>query len=368
MQENINRILNLIIFLNNHTRLYNAGKPVISDAEWDKNYFELQDLEEKTGLIFNFSPTQTIFYENKTELKKVVHNHKMLSLAKTKSINELKTFFNDKEYVAMCKLDGLTCSLTYKDGKLIAAETRGNGIIGEDILHNIKTIPSVPIQIPYKQEIVIDGEIICTYEDFKPFSKEYKNPRNFAAGSIRLLDSEECSKRRLTFVAWEVVKGFDHKLFIDNLRELEKLCFTVTPWVTNLPYENAIQVLQDLAQVNHYPIDGVVFKFKDIAYGKSLGETTHHFKNALAYKFFDETYPTKMLDIEWTMGRTGVLTPVAIFEPIDIDGTIVERASLHNISVMQETLGTKPFVGQKIWISKRNMIIPQIEEAEKNYE
>jgi DNA ligase (NAD+) len=197
----------LVNYLNDCTKEYDKGTPIISDKEWDEKYFELQSLEEQSGLILSNSPTQSISYKVVSQLNKKEHNHKMLSLDKTKDVSVVNGFINKKEFLAMCKMDGLTCSLTYENGELVAAETRGNGLIGEDILHNIKTLVSVPKKIPHLDKIIIDGEIICKFNDFEEFSQDYKNPRNFAAGSIRLLDSKECSKRKLTFVVWDIISS-----------------------------------------------------------------------------------------------------------------------------------------------------------------
>ena len=366
----INEIKGLIQLLNTWTKAYDEGNPLVSDKEWDDKYFQLKKLEDKYHIYYNNSPTQTINYEVISSLEKVAHNHEMLSLEKTKSIEEVKDFLGAAPSLAMCKMDGLTCSLKYVNGKLISAETRGNGLVGENIFHNAKIIPSIPKEIPYMEELIIDGEIICTYSDFEKFSSEYKNPRNFAAGSIRLLDSAECAKRDLKFIAWDVITGlndnFLYKNLSDKLMALNKLGFEVVPYEIITPFfpEKVVDSLIIKAKEYAYPIDGLVFKFDNIEYGKSMGKTSHHFKNAIAYKFYDEIEPTKLIDIEYTMGRTGVLTPVAIFEPIELEGTTVERASLHNLSIMEELLG-KPYKGQKLWVSKRNMIIPQIEKAEK---
>ena len=357
----------LVDLLNKATVAYDEGHPVMTDEQWDTLYFELQDLEEKTGIILKNSPTQVIHYESVNALNKVTHNHKMLSLEKTKDIDVITSFVGKEDYLAMCKMDGLTCSLTYRGGRLVAAETRGNGIVGEDILHNAKVIPSIPKRIKYQDELVVDGEIICTYHDFEMFASDYKNPRNFAAGSIRLLDSQECAKRHLTYVAWDVLKGYQQlNTLLDKLNQLVFEHFEVVPWEKGDP-EYCVESLKLAAASLGYPIDGCVFKFNDVAYGQSLGETSHHFKNAMAYKFYDETYVSYLQNIEWTMGRTGILTPVAIFEPIDIDGSTVERASLHNISIMEETLtcipvddAMLPVKGQQIEVYKANMIIPQI--------
>ena len=370
------KILYLVRYLNECTKAYDEGNPKITDEEWDNKYFELKSLEEETGLVLSNSPTQSVTYDVVNALNKVEHNHPMLSLEKTKSTAEAITFIGNHAFLAMCKMDGLTCSLTYRNGELVAAETRGNGIVGEDILHNIKVLPSVPHKIPYTDELVIDGEIICTYTDFEPFSSEYKNPRNFAAGSIRLLDAKECARRNLTFVVWDVLTqmyfndGIEYRLD-QKLNYLAPFGFTIVPYIsfhgtslTERILNVYIQDIQNLAKKASYPIDGVVFKFNDCAYGRSLGATTHHFKNALAYKFYDETYWSKLLDIEWTMGRTGVLTPVAIFEPIDMDGSTVERASLHNVSVMSDLFGPfGPCRGDEVEVFKANMIIPQIKSV-----
>ena len=367
-------IIHLVKCLNAYTKAYDEGNPLISDKEWDDLYFKLQDLENKTGLILSNSPTQSISYELVNELEKKTHDHKMLSLEKTKLAEDVLKFSRNEEMIVMCKMDGLTCSLTYEDGELVSAETRGNGLVGENILHNVKVLPSVPKKIPYLKKLTIDGEIICTYKDFENFSEIYSTPRNFASGSIRLLDSKECSKRKLTFVAWDVITPFyddyqEINLLSEKLRNLRHMSFTVVPFVRATMkevshVESFISDIKWMAEECSYPIDGAVFKFNDCAYGRSLGETEHHFKNALAYKFYDDVFLTSLLDIEWTMGRTGALTPVAVFTPVNIDGTEVNRASLHNISIMEKTLNTKPFYGQKIEVYKANMIIPQISNSE----
>ena len=375
--ERMNRLLELIDKANEYTRLYDLGTPAITDQEWDNIYFEIEKLENELNIYPQNSPTRSIPYEVVNALKKVEHNHKMLSLQKTKDLNEVKSFIENKPSLAMCKMDGLTCSLTYVDGYLTAAETRGNGIVGEDILHNVLHLKSVPRHLlGLRGKVVIDGEIICTLTDFEMFASDYKNPRNFAAGSIRLLDSKECAQRKLTFVAWDVIEGFDHlELLSKKLDRLKREHFIVVPYQNlpaidadgnEVPLDIVIEQIQFEAQAKGFPIDGAVFKFDNIAYSKSLGETSHHFKNAIAYKFYDEVYETKLIDIEWTMGRTGVLTPVAVFEPIDIDGSTVERASLHNISVMIDTLHGYGWKGQKVEVFKANMIIPQIASAEKD--
>ena len=369
------KLLNLIYLANQHTLDYDLGHPTISDKAWDDLYFQIQELEEKLGIYYKHSPTQHIPFDVVNQLKKVEHNHKMLSLQKTKDLDEVEKFLDNCEALIMLKLDGLTCTLTYIDGELVSAETRGNGIVGEDILHNALQIKSIPNYIPKAPaKLVIDGEIICTTKNFEMFASDYKNPRNFAAGSIRLLDAEECSKRKLSFIAWEVIEGLDeYDLLTERLAHVSNYGFRVVPyclypaWDANdddITLDTMIDHLKIRAEKFGYPIDGIVAKFNSVPYGKTLGETSHHFKNAIAYKFYDETYTTRLLDIEWTMGRTGVLTPVAIFEPIDIDGSTVERASLHNVSMVGETFGPLgPHKFQEIEVFKANMIIPQIASA-----
>lgn len=366
-EEAIKRIDSLIEELNYHQKLYDKGRTEISDTEWDKMYFELQDLEMAFNIHPENSPTNKVVYELKTELEKVQHNHDMLSLDKTKDMKDIYSFLGDKTYLTMLKMDGLTCSLCYNDGVLVSAETRGDGYIGEDILHNVLTIQNIPKRIPYKEELIVDGEVICKYDDFEQFKDEYQNPRNFAAGSIRLLDSKECAKRKLTFIAWDVIKGFDNfKYLNERFQQIGKLGFTVVPWVMGDDWD-AKEFLINQAKEHNYPIDGLVFKFDDIGYGNSLGQTGHHKKNAIAFKFEDEVFDTRLKTIQWTIGRTGVLTPVAVFDPVEIDFTIVERASLHNVSVLRDTLGDCAYVGEPIKVYKANQIIPQILPVDEKY-
>ena len=361
----IQKMQELVDKLNHYTKAYDEGHPEISDQEWDDLYFQLQKFENYTGLYLDDSPTQRINYQVVNKLAKVEHNHPMLSLDKTKSIDDVKAFIGNKNYIIMGKMDGLTCSLRYLNGKLVSAETRGNGLIGEDILHNALQEKNLPNKINYPGELIIDGEIICTYSDFKPFEAEYKNPRNFASGSIRLLDSKESASRNLSFIAWDCIKGLEHENFLSNkLLTLDKIGFTTVPFEVNLPEYKSVEQIMELVKNSCYnlPIDGLVIKYDDCDEYNAAGRTDHHFKGGLAYKFYDEEYETTLQNIEWTMGRTGILTPVAIFEPIDIDGTEVSRASLHNVSIMKELLN-KPFIGQKVWVFKANQIIPQISKG-----
>lgn len=361
MNDNIQLMKELIEYLNYHTRLYDEGKPDITDAQWDDKYFELQEMERATSIYLPDSPTQNIDYQVVNELKKVKHNHPMLSLAKTKSIDEMNTFIGNKDFITMLKMDGLTCSLGYKNGRLVSAETRGNGIEGEDILHNIIVVKNVPKRLPQNIDLTVDGEIICTYEDFKEFENEYANPRNFAAGSIRLLDAKESSMRNLRFVAWDIINDTDTNTLSRKLTNLLELGFEVVPF--NIMYttfnEEVIKWFKKAAEENSYPIDGLVVKYNKISEYEACGRTDHHFKGGISFKFADEEYDTWLKNIDWTMGRTGILTPIACFESVDTGDSIIEKASLHNISIMKQLLGI-PYKGQTITVFKANDIIPQV--------
>ena len=363
-------MIHLIRKLNQATIAYDEGVPIISDKEWDDIYFKLADLEKETGEILPNSPIHFIPFEVVSKLKKVEHNHPMLSLDKTKDLTVVESFIKDHDWIAMAKMDGLTCSLKYINGKLISAETRGNGIIGEDITHNAMVIPSIPKVIYTKEETIVDGEIICTYKNFENFKDDYKNPRNFASGSIRLLDSKECHKRHLTFVVWDVVKGGPHKYLSQNLVWAITQGFYTVPTFIDKGTEliEVVEIIKDRSNYYSYPIDGIVFKYDNIEEYNEAGRTDHHFKGGIAFKFYDETYPTRLRHISWTMGRTGILTPVAVFDPIEIDGTEVSRASLHNVSIMKEILGDCAYVGEPLEVFKSNMIVPQIYSAGPKYD
>lgn len=366
MLDSKQRIRNLIEQLKEYDIAYNEGHPIISDIEYDKLYFELVRLEREADCYFQDSPTQCINYTVVNELKKKTHNHPMLSLDKTKDWNTFLQYFGNHDVIGMVKLDGLTCSLRYNNGVLVEAETRGNGIEGEDILHSALVVANIPNKISYKGELVIDGEIISTYSNFENFKNEYANPRNFAAGSIRLLDSAEVQKRGLRFIAWNLITEKEENSHLANLHFLESLGFTIVPWTSSFDWD-AKEFLIEEAERYGYPIDGLVGRFDDIKYGESLGSTSHHSKAAFAFKFADETATARLTGIEWTMGRTGTLTPVATFTPIELEGTIVERSNLHNISVMHELLHGDGFEGQEVQVFKANMIIPQIQSAESDY-
>ena len=359
----------LVEKLNYYTKLYDEGHPAISDKEWDDLYFKLQEMEKKTEVVMANSPTNHIDFVVKSELEKVEHNHPMLSLAKTKSFDDVITFADHRELLGMAKIDGLTCSLCYIDGVLTRAETRGNGLIGEDITHNIVHVKEVPLTIPAKGEVIIDGEIICTYNDFDEFKGEFSNPRNFAAGSIRLLDASECAARHLTFIAWDCIRGLEQCRTLNDkfIYMCQEWKLHPAPWlklpadmVDNDHLTHLSILLKEWARDDNIPIDGLVFKYNDCEYYSSLGATGHHFRGGLAYKFYDEEYETILRDIEWSIGKTGQLTPVAIFDDVDFGDSIVNRASLHNLNILRQILGGFPHKGQKIWVAKMNMIIPQV--------
>ncbi|MBD5487308.1 MAG: NAD-dependent DNA ligase LigA [Lachnospiraceae bacterium] len=368
----VQRIKELTQQLNQYRNsYYNDSISEISDQEYDNLFDELKRLEEETNIIMANSPTQTVGYEVKSELKKVRHSHPMLSLDKTKSVDDLKRFAGDKDCLLMCKMDGLTVLLTYENGELIQAETRGNGEEGEIITHNAKVFKNIPLHIDYSGHLEIEGEAIITYNDFEknnenlPENEKYKNPRNLVSGSVRQLDSSIAAQRHIKFIAWKIPTEKDFMLA--GFQDTEELGFEIVPYVLvkgfESHYNEYIKYLKDTATKNNFPIDGLVMTYNDITYGESLGTTGHHPKHSIAYKFYDDIYPTRLLDVEFTMGKTGILTPTAVFEPVEIDGTIVERASLHNLSIMKELGIASKY--QEIGVYKANMIIPQVDYAEK---
>ena len=345
-------------------RYYNSGNPIMTDEQFDARLNDLKQLEEETGFILANSPTQNVGAKVLTELNEVTHSYPMLSLEKCHSVEELIKFANNKELVASIKLDGLTCRLTYEDGLLIRAETRGNGHVGSDITEHVRQFKNVPLKINKEGAYIIDGEAIITDGDFAEINRdgEYKNSRNLASGTLAVLDTSLVAKRRLRLIGWDVIEGGSNSLK-DNLNEARWLGFDVVPFwsTTNLDpkkLQSTLDYIFDFAKEDGFPCDGIVFKFNDIEYGKSLGATSHHFRNGIAYKAKDEVYETKLVDIEWTMGKTGVLTPTAVFEPVEIDGTTVERASVHNVSILSK-LDLR--IGDTIEVYKANMIIPQVE-------
>lgn len=353
-------------------KYYNSGNPIMTDEQFDARLNDLKQLEEEIGFVFANSPTHNVGYKVLTELKEVEHVYPMLSLDKCHTVEELIKFANNKELVVSIKLDGLTCRLTYEDGLLVRAETRGNGHVGSDITEHVKRFKNVPLKINKEGTYIIDGEAIITDDDFAEINKdgEYKNSRNLASGTLAVLDTSLVAKRRLRLLGWDVVEGGGNSLN-NNLNEAKELGFDVVPhwFAANLnpkKLDGTIVYIFDYAKEEGLPCDGIVFKYNDVEYGKSLGATSHHFRNGIAYKAKDEVYETELVDVEFTMGKTGVLTPTAVFKPVEIDGAIVERASLHNISIMESILGKKPYKGQKIWVKKSNMVIPQVVRSEKN--
>ena len=351
---------------------YNTGQPIMSDAEFDQKLEELKQWEKETGIILSNSPTHNVGATVLDNIKEVTHKTPMLSLEKCHSVEEIMKFANNHNLVASVKLDGLTVRLTYKDGDLLLAESRGNGTVGSDITEHVKQFSNVPLHINKEGTYIIDGEALIKLDDFAEINKngEYKNSRNLAAGTLSSLDTSVVKDRKLSWYAWEVVEGDNNNLFYLRLLNAQILGFDVVP-CCDVTVDNfsELQICIDnfinIAKEYNLPQDGVVFKFDDVEYGKSLGNTSHHFRNGIAYKIFNDSVETELVDIEWTMGKTGVLTPTAVFKPIEIDGSIVERASLHNISVMKEIMDN-PWVGQHIGVFKANLIIPQIRWAEQD--
>ena len=351
---------------------YNTGQPIMSDAEFDNKLEELRQWEEKTGIVLSNSPTHNVGATVLDNIKEVTHKTPMLSLEKCHSIEEIIKFANNHNLVASVKLDGLTVRLTYKDGNLVLAESRGNGTVGSDITEHIKQFANIPLHINKEGTYVIDGEALIKLDDFAEINKneEYKNSRNLAAGTLSSLDTSVVKDRKLSWYAWEVVEGDNDNSFYKRLLNAQNLGFDVVPCYNITINEfNQLQIHIDnfinIAEKENLPQDGVVFKFDDVEYGKSLGNTSHHFRNGIAYKIFNDSVETKLVDIEWTMGKTGSLCPTAVFNPIEIEQTIVERASLHNISVMKQILGN-PWIGQHVGVFKANLIIPQIRWAEED--
>lgn len=339
---------------------YNTSNTIMNDKEWDIKLDRLKELEKETGIVLNNSPSVNVGYEVKSKLEKVKHEYILRSLGKTQDKNELNSFIGNKKAVGMLKLDGLTTDLIYEDGELIEGSTRGNGEIGEDITHNVKTYINVPKKIKYKGKIHIVGESIITYNTFNEINKngKYKNPRNLVSGSVRQLDSKICAKRKVKFLSYNVFgKEFISK--VEELKWLEEQGFDVVDYkiVNNLNKD--IEELKSLAAKKQIPIDGLVFTYDDKSYGESLGNTAHHPNHSMAFKFYDEEEETLLKEVQWQVGRTGVITPVAIFNLVELDGTEVTKATLHNVSTMKKF---KLGLGDKITVYKANQIIPQIRE------
>lgn len=353
---------------------YNTGQPIMSDAEFDNKLEELRQWEEESGIVLANSPTHNVGAIVLDNIKKVTHESPMLSLAKCHSAEEVKQFAKGHTLVGSVKLDGLTCRLIFKDGELVRAESRGNGTIGNIITDHVKQFLNVPLHINKKGIYIIDGEALIKTDDFEELNKnnEYKTPRNLASGTLGGLDTSVVKDRKLYWYAWEVVEGDSDNSFYKRLLNAQNLGFDVVPCYNITINEfNQLQTHIDnfinIAEKENLPQDGVVFKFEDVEYGKSLGRTTDYFNNGIAYKVYNKSVETELIDIEYTMGKTGILTPTAVFKPIEIEGTIVERASLHNISIMKEIMG-RSWKGQHIGVFKANLIIPQIRWAEEDNE
>lgn len=363
MNENrVEEVKSLVKKLNKYRdEYYNNNNSIISDREYDELFDKLIVLERETGCIFSNSPTQSVGYISLSQLQKVKHSHPLLSLGKTTDIDEFIKYFGNKDFLIMAKLDGLTCSLTYDNGKLIRAESRGDGETGEDITHNAKVFSNLPTEIPFKGKLEIDGECIITYDEFERIktreNTKYKNPRNLVSGSVRQLNSEIAAKRNIKFIAWRLheAENVDIQYHSEGFEFLSNLGFDVVPYYTNSV--NIIEWIKDECETKQIPIDGIVGVFDDIEYGNSLGRTGHHPRHSLAYKFYQEENETVLLNIEWSTSRTGLVNPVAIFEPVEIDGTTVSRATLNNVSIIKELeLG----IGDTVTVIKANQIIPKI--------
>ena len=374
--DKIARIKELIDILNKASRAYYAEDvEIMSNFEYDKLYDELVQLEAQTGTIFANSPTQNVGYEVVSELPKERHPSPMLSLNKTKEVDELVSWLGDKEGLLSWKMDGLTVVLTYENGKLIKAVTRGNGEIGEVITPNAKTFVNLPSSINYTGLLTIRGEAIITYSDFEKINSEiedvdakYKNPRNLCSGSVRQLSSEITAKRHVRFYAFSMVDPEDNELtqsfensFEKRFEYLKSLGFEVVEYkrVTADTLPEAVKEFSSKIPSNEFPTDGLVLSYDDIAYGRSLGTTAKFPRNAIAFKWADEEAETVLREIEWSPSRTGLINPVAIFDTVDLEGTDVSRASLHNITYVKDM---KLGIGDRIKVYKANMIIPQISE------
>ena len=349
---------------------YAKAEEIMSNLEYDKLYDELVQLEEETGIVLAGSPTQTVGYAAVEELPKEAHEKPMLSLAKTKIREELRDWLADKEGILSWKLDGLTIVLTYEDGKLFKAVTRGNGEVGEVITANAKCFQNVPLMIPHKGRLVLRGEAVISYSDFEKINAsitdealKYKNPRNLCSGSVRQLNSAVTAERCVNFFAFTLVQceGAEFVTREQQIRFIQSMGFATVPYVI-VDRENILAAIEKFAgQVEGYdvPSDGLVLVLNDIAYGESLGRTSKFPRDSIAFKWADELRETTLLEVEWSASRTGLINPVAIFEPVELEGTTVSRASVHNISIVR---ALKLGLGDRIKVYKANMIIPQIAE------
>ena len=366
------RMQELIKILNEASKAYYAeDREIMSNFEYDRLYEELEGLEKETGIVLSGSPTVSVGYESVEELPKERHESPMLSLGKTKSREELKDWLQGKEAILSWKLDGLTVVLTYRNGELFKAVTRGNGEIEEVITGNARTFKNIPLNIAFKGELVLRGEAVITYSDFEKINEEipeaeakYKNPRNLCSGSVRQLNNEITAKRNVRFYAFTLVSAEDvdfHNSREEQFRFLEKQGFEVVErkMVTPDTILSAISEFENKIPAYDVPSDGLVLTYEDIAYGKSLGRTAKFPRDAIAFKWADEIRETTLTEVEWSASRTGLINPVAIFTPVELEGTTVSRASVHNVSIVKEL---KLGIGDRITVYKANMIIPQIAE------
>lgn len=362
----------LVTLLNRAAKAYyQDAQEIMSNLEYDRLYDELTKLEAELGITLSDSPTVNVGYEVLSELPKERHESPMLSLDKTKEVQDLKRFVGDQKAMMSWKMDGLTIVLTYRDGTLFKAVTRGNGEVGEVITNNARVFKNIPLKISYQGELILRGEAIIGYKDFEKINEEiadidarYKNPRNLCSGSVRQLNNEITAKRNVRFYAFTLVQadGVDfHNSREKQMDWLREQGFEVVEhvMVTRDQVEDAVAEFSRKIVDNDFPSDGLVLVYDDIAYGRSLGRTAKFPRDSYAFKWADEQVRTKLLEIEWSPSRTGLINPVAIFEPVELEGTTVSRASVHNISIMEELeLG----IGDEIEVYKANMIIPQIAE------
>ena len=366
----MDRMKQLIEILNKASlAYYQQNREIMTDREYDALYDELVALESETGIVLSNSPTQNVGYEVLGSLTKIRHPQRMLSLDKTKEVSRLAEFLGNNIGVLSYKMDGLTVVLTYNDGELTQAVTRGNGEIGEDITHNARVFKNIPLKISQKGQLVLRGEAVISFEDFDNINEEmspeekYKNPRNLCSGTVRQLNSEICAKRNVCFVAFQLVsaEGMDFEKKSQGFEYLEKLGFTVVKrkFVNSENIAQAVSEFEENIPNNPFATDGLVLTYDDIAYSRTLGETAKFPRDSIAFKWADELRETTLKEIEWSASRTGLINPVAIFEPVELEGTTVSRASVHNISIMRSLrLG----IGDHITVYKANMIIPQIAE------
>lgn len=374
--EALNRMKELIIKLNEASEAYYAkDMEIMGNREYDALYDELETLEKETGMTLAGSPTMKVGYEAVDELPKEAHESRMLSLDKTKEREALKSWLGDKEGLLSWKLDGLTIVLTYRGGGLLKAVTRGNGEVGEVITNNAKAFKNIPLKINYKGELVLRGEAVITYEDFEKInsrieddSAKYKNPRNLCSGSVRQLNNQITAERNVRFYAFSLVSAVENTLPYDFGNSRENQCkflaeqgFDVVQYVRVNAGNVADAVADYEERVKTYsvPSDGLVLIYDDIEYGRSLGSTSKFPRDSIAFKWSDEIRETTLKEIEWSPSRTGLINPIAIFEPVELEGTTVSRASLHNVSILK---GLKLGIGDRITVYKANMIIPQIDE------